>query len=362
MSTPLAVLQTKARVRFDLEEWKSQGKRLMSSKNIILWDLGDWLLKGKDKGRLRHKELKRHAERITGYPVGTLNNYMTVSKVFEDISRRRENLSYSHHREVSKFESQAIQEELLNDSVTFRWSVRELQNRIRDREKEGTLPKTAKVEKPSKPDPKVDELVKQNGVDPKLEQAATKRSSAIKVQFTEVHKQFLKAISNTIRRTSDKGTSYRWHPDEVVHTIVCEWLKDNVDFLLSQAGTFDERWFRLHPIYHAVLTNPPGYHQWLQELFHDPAEREAERRRWEEEFRKIKIHVQRQWFQMSETNRNYALESHFDQALEENFKREEAALPQEEREARVAGRKRNRMEQWEKRRKEREVQALVETN
>src|SRR5712671_3727984 len=99
MATQLAVCEVTT--AFDLGLWKSYGKHLTKAKGNMLWDLGDWLLEGEHG--LEGAELKKHATKITGYSWGNLKNYMWVSRSIPK-SRRRDELTYSHHREVAKKE------------------------------------------------------------------------------------------------------------------------------------------------------------------------------------------------------------------------------------------------------------------
>jgi len=98
----------------DLLHWRDYGRKLMgrdfASKRLAdrrQWYLGDWLLAGIDKkvfadGKaLKQQEFWQEAKKITGYPRGTLKNFIWVAKEFLP-SRRRDGVSWSHHREVAK--------------------------------------------------------------------------------------------------------------------------------------------------------------------------------------------------------------------------------------------------------------------
>ncbi|MGB9471173.1 MAG: hypothetical protein WBQ59_17630, partial [Candidatus Acidiferrum sp.] len=96
--------------------------------------------------------------------IGTLNNIQTVCEAFEDTSRRRENLSFSHHLVVAKREfSLEQQERLLDHAEGYRTdrdalgkkipvagrypvqlSIRELRAHIVEQQKGGYLPRTGK--------------------------------------------------------------------------------------------------------------------------------------------------------------------------------------------------------------------------
>lgn len=107
-------------------EWESYGSRLGLVTKSSNWWLGDWVRFGQ-----RHYNDHRFefAARITGYDEQTLRNFAYVSGRCE-FSRRRENLSWSHHAEVAPLEP-AQQDRWLEDAATGRWSVRQLRERVR---------------------------------------------------------------------------------------------------------------------------------------------------------------------------------------------------------------------------------------
>lgn len=83
----------------DVREWVLAGKRLGAMTRCSQWWLGDWLR----YGTLRWGEKYREAARITGYDIKTLRNIAYVSGQV-DLSRRRDNLTWSHHAEVCSLE------------------------------------------------------------------------------------------------------------------------------------------------------------------------------------------------------------------------------------------------------------------
>ena len=80
------------------EHWLAVGKHLALADNALAWRIGDWWIYGEH----------RHGDRIavlrtkgwSGPSFGACRNYATVARAFET-SRRRDALSFSHHREVA---------------------------------------------------------------------------------------------------------------------------------------------------------------------------------------------------------------------------------------------------------------------
>jgi hypothetical protein len=154
---------------FDFELWKKHGKYLSQARGLMQWDIGDWLIEAEVHGRLEQAKLREEATFITGLEWGTLKNLMWVSRRIP-ASRRRDDLSYSHHREVAKFDE--ANQEMLLDRVTKGLprvhnprSVASLKTVISRWQKDGTLPQTRKprAEQPigtPEPDEKEPKLVR----------------------------------------------------------------------------------------------------------------------------------------------------------------------------------------------------------
>jgi hypothetical protein len=108
------------------QEWTAYGSRLGVVTKASNWWLGDWVRFGQ-----RHYNDHRFeiASRITGYDEQTLRNFAYVAGRC-DFSRRRENLSWSHHAEVAALES-AEQDQLLDQAVSRELSVRRLRDAVR---------------------------------------------------------------------------------------------------------------------------------------------------------------------------------------------------------------------------------------
>ena len=79
-----------------LPEWIEHGKRLGIMGRGCSWWIGDWLRYGNAK----YGEKYSRAAKVTGYDSKSLRNMVYVASRFE-MSRRRDNLSWSHHAVVA---------------------------------------------------------------------------------------------------------------------------------------------------------------------------------------------------------------------------------------------------------------------
>jgi hypothetical protein len=109
----------------DLAEWLHQGKRLGAIGRGSAWWIGDWV----NYGNTKFGEKYIRAARITGYDSQSLMNMAYVASRV-DVSRRREELSWSHHAEVAALPP-AEQESWLNVAKTDGLSVHRLRERLR---------------------------------------------------------------------------------------------------------------------------------------------------------------------------------------------------------------------------------------
>lgn len=82
--------------KLSFEAWVIAGRRLGTISRGSQWWVADWMLYG--SGRWGEKYVL--AAKITGYDSQTLRNMAYVARSV-DLSRRRDNLSWSHHAEVS---------------------------------------------------------------------------------------------------------------------------------------------------------------------------------------------------------------------------------------------------------------------
>jgi hypothetical protein len=124
-SSSLSVVAWVANQELGYPEWATAGQRLGAMGRCGQWGLGDWI----QYGNAKFGERYALAARITGYDVQTLMNMVYVASRFE-ISRRRENLSWSHHEAVAALDL-AEQERWLDRAVADRLSVSDLRVELR---------------------------------------------------------------------------------------------------------------------------------------------------------------------------------------------------------------------------------------
>src|SRR4051794_41673362 len=108
-----------------LLEWSQSGRRLGIIGRGTGWWIGDWV----NYGNARFGERYVRAARITGYDVQTLMNMVYVASRFEP-SRRRQNLSFSHHAELAALDPED-QDYWLERAEAERLSVRCLREEVR---------------------------------------------------------------------------------------------------------------------------------------------------------------------------------------------------------------------------------------
>ena len=106
------------------EDWLRQGSKLGLAGRNAAWWIGDWLR----YGTTRYGSKYTAAARTTSYDRQTLMNMVYVATRFE-FSRRRENLSWSHHAELAAL-AVADQERWLDRAAAERFSVRDLREML----------------------------------------------------------------------------------------------------------------------------------------------------------------------------------------------------------------------------------------
>jgi len=113
-----------------LPAWIEYGKKLGSLGRSSGWWIGDWLR----YGNAAYGERYTRAARVTGYDTQTLMNMVYVASRFE-ISRRRENLSWSHHEALASLDPGA-QDRWLDEAIAKRLSVSDLRTMLRTERRE----------------------------------------------------------------------------------------------------------------------------------------------------------------------------------------------------------------------------------
>lgn len=114
------------------EEWWGVGELLQQMERSVQWWLGDWWNYGTRRyGEMASQATKDHVKDATGHAYKTVINAATVAKAFEH-SRRRENLSWSHHEAVSKLPEEEA-EAILDAAEAEALSVFDTRDRVRER-------------------------------------------------------------------------------------------------------------------------------------------------------------------------------------------------------------------------------------
>ncbi len=108
-----------------IAEWSAVGRRFGEIGRCSQWWLGDWI----HYGNLRFGERYSRAAKLTGYDAQSLMNMVYVASRFE-ISRRRENLSWSHHATLAALERES-QEHWLDRAAAEHMSVADLRVELR---------------------------------------------------------------------------------------------------------------------------------------------------------------------------------------------------------------------------------------
>jgi hypothetical protein len=108
-----------------LGDWINYGRRFGTVGRACGWWIGDWL----NFGNVAYGEKYSRAARVSKYDVQTLMNMAYVASRFE-ISRRRENISWSHHAELAAL-PQELQNKWLDHIEANRLTVRDLRQEMR---------------------------------------------------------------------------------------------------------------------------------------------------------------------------------------------------------------------------------------
>ena len=114
----------------DHPQWVAVGRRLGGISRTNQWWIGDWLLYGTAKWGEKYVE----AAKITGYDVRSLANMASLAGCFE-MSRRRDNLTWSHHAVVAALDPDE-QDRWLDLATAERLSVADLRIELRSTERQ----------------------------------------------------------------------------------------------------------------------------------------------------------------------------------------------------------------------------------
>lgn len=117
------------------------GRRFGEIGRCSQWWLGDWIKYGNAKFGERYSR----AMKLTGYDVQSLMNMVYVASRFE-ISRRRENLSWSHHATLAPLDV-AEQEHWLTRAIAEKLSVADLRVELRGMRRTRAMTATSGAER-----------------------------------------------------------------------------------------------------------------------------------------------------------------------------------------------------------------------
>ncbi|HOR83054.1 MAG TPA: MT-A70 family methyltransferase [Bacteroidales bacterium] len=115
-----------------IDEWKELGRGLKQIEGSVQFWIGDWARFGEKRGftgKYTDPKVYDELEEITGLDRKTLYGYKGISESIES-SLRREDLSFSHHKEVASLPREK-QEKFLQLASEKDLSVRELREEIR---------------------------------------------------------------------------------------------------------------------------------------------------------------------------------------------------------------------------------------
>jgi hypothetical protein len=117
--------------KLDRAGWLAAGTSLAEFGRVNNWWLGDWVRYGTSRWGEKYIE----AARITGLDGKTLRNIAYVSSRF-DLSRRRDNLTWTHHAEVAAL-APDLQDQWLERSLALRFSPGDLRLELRSAQRPG---------------------------------------------------------------------------------------------------------------------------------------------------------------------------------------------------------------------------------
>ncbi len=115
-----------------IEAWIDAGEILKKAEGATQWWRGDWWTFGD------HEYGEMAAQAVDDGDYKTLRNQAWVSSSIQ-LSRRRDNLSWSHHHAVASLEDTKEQDSWLDMAAKFDWAVHTLRTAIKE-SKNGTKP------------------------------------------------------------------------------------------------------------------------------------------------------------------------------------------------------------------------------
>lgn len=130
--------------------WESAGAAFQAIEDSLMWWIGDWWRFGRRRyGEMASQGAKDHVQDVTGHAYSTITNAASVAKNFE-LSRRRENLPFEHHKEVAALPP-SEGDKLLDEVEETGMSKVQLRDRVREVQRELKALEYAKRPAPTTP-------------------------------------------------------------------------------------------------------------------------------------------------------------------------------------------------------------------
>lgn len=118
----------------DRDAWIAAGRAILSRQSSASWEFADWLAVGHAAWGAK---AMREAAEATGASAGKISHYLTVSKAYAPL-RRRKSLAFSHHMEVARLPDEAA-DRVLDAAEAQGWSVHETRAAAREASLEGKV-------------------------------------------------------------------------------------------------------------------------------------------------------------------------------------------------------------------------------
>ena len=109
------------------DDWAGYGAVIGSLVHNATWWLGDWWRFGKR----RYGEAKANAA-VTGFSLQSVKAAAWVAGKFDEPSRRRDDVTFSHHREVARLAEKEA-DKLLAKAAAKKWTTKALRREVRRR-------------------------------------------------------------------------------------------------------------------------------------------------------------------------------------------------------------------------------------
>src|SRR6516162_2349005 len=155
------------------EEWKEYGRNLGRMENMYMWQVGEWWAYGEIN--YGEKTSITKSDDWDGPSYQTCADAGWVFKKFH-FSRRHENLSWSHHREVAGLDEEDA-DRFLNDAITYKWSRQELRKQVSDFNGKNIQPIIFNLDDPPQTEPPPTKPPSESAPSPSSEPSSSRASN-----------------------------------------------------------------------------------------------------------------------------------------------------------------------------------------